>query len=108
MVVGSPVAMSRGVHILPTFDAFVDSLRATPRTIPGQRAARRPGEFKLSRNRTADSHFVAPEQLRGTLTLEFDLVRALPHALQRAIALMFVIGEVHPFDDGNGRVPVRS
>ena len=38
------------------------------------------------------------------MKLGFDLVRALPHALQRAIALMFVISEVHPFDDGNGRV----
>lgn len=103
-VVGSPAAMSKGVDSLPSFDAFVEGLRQTHRTILGQRTDKRPGEFKLRRNRAGDSHFVAPEQLRGTLKLGFDLVRALPHPFQRAVALMFVVSEVHPFDDGNGRV----
>jgi hypothetical protein len=104
MLVGSPSAMSRGVDTLATFDAFVEQLREVHRVILAQRSEKRPGEFKLKGNRAGDSYFVAPQHLLGTMELGFDLVRALPHPFQRAVALMFVISEVHPFDDGNGRV----
>ncbi len=103
-VVGSPATMSHGVDGLIDFDAFVQRLRHTHSVILAQRSDKRPGEFKTKRNRAGDSHFVDPQHLLGTLALGFDLVRALPHAFQRAVALMFVISEVHPFDDGNGRV----
>ncbi len=103
-VVGSPVAMSRGVDNLANFDSFVEQLRRTHSVILAQRSETRPGAFKTKRNRAGDSHFVDPQHLQGTLRLGFDLVRALPHAFQRAVAVMFVISEVHPFDDGNGRV----
>jgi hypothetical protein len=33
----------------------------------------------------------------------FERVRALPHPLAQAIMIMFVVAEVHPFSDGNGR-----
>jgi Fic family protein len=103
-IVGSAERMARSVTTLSSFDAFVEQLWETHRTIMTQRADKRPGEFKTRRNRAGDSQFVSPEHVRGTLRIGFDLARALPHAFQRAIALTFVVTEVHPFDDGNGRV----
>jgi fido (protein-threonine AMPylation protein) len=103
-VVGSRAAMSRSITTLPSFDAFVDDLRQTHRIMMGQRPDKRPGEFKQQGNRAGDTHFVAPGDALGTLRVGFDLVRALGRGFQRAAALMFVLSEVHPFDDGNGRV----
>ena len=35
--------------------------------------------------------------------MRFERIRGLSHALARAIMMMFVVTEVHPFIDGNGR-----
>jgi len=40
----------------------------------------------------------------GTLSRGFELHRTLPEAFQRAVFMMFLVAEVHPFVDGNGRV----
>ncbi|MDQ2668751.1 MAG: Fic family protein, partial [Gemmatimonadota bacterium] len=103
-VVGSRAAMSRSVTALPSFEVFLDHVRATHRTIMARRLGLRPGEFKQQSNRAGDTHFVAPEFIHGTLRIGFDLVRALAQPFQRAAAIMFVLSEVHPFDDGNGRL----
>ncbi|WP_407352753.1 Fic family protein [Luteimonas sp. R10] len=61
-------------------------------------------EFKLQRNRAGNSVFVEPELVAGTQVEAFALYRALPHALARAIFMQVAVSEVHPFDDGNGRL----
>ena len=48
--------------------------------------------------------FVAPDLVRGTLDHGFKLYRSLANPLHRAIFMMFLVAEVHPFSDGNGRV----
>ena len=48
--------------------------------------------------------FVHPELVRGTLREGFTAYNTLPAGLPRAIYTMFLIAEVHPFADGNGRV----
>lgn len=48
--------------------------------------------------------FVHPELVEGTLRMGFEIVRALTEPFHRAVAMMFVLSEVHPFGDGNGRV----
>lgn len=63
-----------------------------------------PGQFKTDPNRAGGTVFVAPELVEGTLAKGFETYRGLTGPLQRAIFMMFVISEVHPFDDGNGRV----
>lgn len=103
-VVGSLAAMRRSIMALPSVDGFVEAIRATHRAIMELRADKRPGEFKEKPNRAGDARFVHPDHVIGTLSRGFDMVRALPHPFQRAAALMFVLSEVHPFDDGNGRV----
>ena len=70
----------------------------------GQRLDKRPGQFKEVPNRAGDTHFVRPEHVTGTLRRAYELSRALERPFQRAAALMFMLSEIHPFDDGNGRV----
>ncbi len=63
-----------------------------------------PGQFKADPNRAGGTVFVAPELVAGTLAKGFETCRGLTSPLHRAIFMMFVISEVHPFADGNGRV----
>ena len=62
-----------------------------------------PGEFKLKGNRAGSTFFVAPELVLGTLARGFEFYRGLEPPLHRAIFMMFLVSEVHPFADGNGR-----
>jgi len=45
-----------------------------------------------------------PELVLGTLEKGFEIYRAVELALHRAIFMMFLVSEVHPFLDGNGRI----
>ena len=48
--------------------------------------------------------FVEPELVDGTLRVGHDVGRALVDPFARAVYVMFLVTEVHPFTDGNGRV----
>lgn len=63
-----------------------------------------PGRFKAEPNRAGGTLFVAPDLVEGTLTKGFEIYRGLSCPLHRAIFMMFLVSEVHPFSDGNGRV----
>ena len=63
-----------------------------------------PGRFKTEANRAGSTFFVAPELAPGTLAKGFEIYRGLTVPLHRAIFMMFLVSEVHPFADGNGRV----
>jgi len=63
-----------------------------------------PGRFKTEANRAGSTFFVTPELVAGTLAKGFEIYRSLAAPLGRAIFMMFLISEVHPFADGNGRV----
>jgi Fic/DOC family protein len=62
-----------------------------------------PGRFKIDPNRAGSTLFVAPELVKGTLAKGFEIYRGLTSPLHRAIFMMFLVSEVHPFADGNGR-----
>ena len=68
------------------------------------RPEKRPGRFKQQPNYAGGYQFVTPELVEGTLLRGFDCVGALTDPFQRAVALMLLITECHPFDDGNGRI----
>jgi Fic/DOC family len=68
------------------------------------RPEERPGHFKTKRNRAGNTEFVAPSRVRGTLRRGYERHSALPPGFPRAVFAMFLIAEVHPFGDGNGRV----
>jgi fido (protein-threonine AMPylation protein) len=63
-----------------------------------------PGEYKTHANRAGQTEFVAPTLVRGTLERGMERYLALAPGFQRAVFMMFLVSEVHPFADGNGRV----
>jgi fido (protein-threonine AMPylation protein) len=94
-----------------------DEMRRTPensatlaRLIKARHAAimegrpdKNPGQFKQAGNRAGGTLFVAPELVDGTLDQGFAIYRGLETPFQRAVFMMFLVAEVHPFSDGNGR-----
>lgn len=87
-----------------TADDLVDLLREHHSILLATRPDKRPGLFKERRNYAGGYEFVTPELLEGTLRRGFAAFDPLTDPFQRAVALMFLIAECHPFDDGNGRI----
>lgn len=79
-------------------------LRERHRTIMAGRPEMLPGEFKVEENRAGRTVFVAPDLVPGTLEQGFALYRSLESPFERAVYMMFLVSEVHPFADGNGRI----
>ena len=63
-----------------------------------------PGEFKTRSNRAGNTEFVVPRLVRGTLVEGSKLLPSVPSGTARALMAMFLVAEVHPFTDGNGRL----
>lgn len=63
-----------------------------------------PGHFKDKINRAGNTIFVKPELVRGTLKKAFNLYQQCPDGLAKALFMMFIVSEIHPFIDGNGRI----
>jgi hypothetical protein len=99
-LVSDPREMSR----LPrTFDDLRALLKSRHASIMEGRPGKSPGQFKSDLNRAGSTLFVAPELVHGTLAKGFEIYRGLTSPLHRAIFMMFLVSEVHPFADGNGR-----
>jgi hypothetical protein len=78
-------------------------LRSVNALVMQSRLDKRPGEWKDKPNQAGSTLFVVPELVPGTLREGFERIGALTHPLAKAIMAMFVVTEVHPFIDGNGR-----
>lgn len=63
-----------------------------------------PGRFKERANRAGATVFVGPDLVDSTLRAGFLAASDLVDPLARATFLMFLVSEVHPFADGNGRI----
>lgn len=99
------VSNLRGLRELPRdAETLWNFLSVRHEAILGARLETRPGELKTEANRAGDTIFVAPELVRGTLAKGFEFYQALDSPSARAAFMMFLISEVHPFSDGNGRV----
>ncbi len=106
--------------VLGTFEAVADpALRAaTPATVEELfellerrhrlvmmgRPDKRPGQFKEKPNQAGSYIFVAPTLVEGTLVEGYKRLADLPPGFARAAFELFLVSEVHPYDDGNGRV----
>jgi hypothetical protein len=116
-----PEARPKDAHdILGTFQIVSDpnEMRRTPVTfaelehllksrhhrLMGERPEAGPGVYKVMQNRAGQTYFTPPELVAGTLEKGFDRYRNLPAGFARAVFMMFLITEVHPFIDGNGRL----
>lgn len=82
---------------------FLTWLRNVNALVMQKRTEKKPGEWKDKPNQAGSTYFVLPELVPGTLREGFERIRALSHPLARAVMTMFVVTEVHPFIDGNGR-----
>lgn len=83
---------------------FPKELAARHALMMDKRPEASPGQFKLDANQAGNTRFVEPALVRGTLIEGSTLARNVPEGLARAIYLAFLVSEVHPFADGNGRI----
>lgn len=86
-----------------TSEQLIELIRARHADIMAGRPEKRPGNFKEETNFAGATRFVDPDLVQGTLLQGFGMYKSLEHPFARALLIMFLIAEVHPFDDGNGR-----
>lgn len=82
---------------------FVEQLRHWNRQVIESRKDKSPGELKTKPNRAGQTYFVSPEMVLGTLTKAYEIIMSAATPANRAALAAFVVAEVHPFTDGNGR-----
>ncbi len=87
-----------------TPEEFLKILQYRHQILLEARKSKKPGQFKYKNNRAGDTHFVDFNLVRGTLIRGFDYYRALNNPFAKAAYIMFMISEIHPFLDGNGRI----
>jgi len=85
-------------------EEFIDVLRTRHEIILRGRPDKQPGMFKERANRAGNTHFVIPKMVTGTLKSGYELINSISSAFGKAIYIMFLVSEVHPFNDGNGRI----
>lgn len=99
------VASRREMRRTPsTANELIEILQDRHRIMMAARPDRNPGKFKMQNNHAGDSHFVDYTLVRGTLIKGFDFYKALTSPFAKALFILFMISEIHPFKDGNGRI----
>ena len=83
---------------------FMELLIARHRWLMADRPAAGPGELREIGVRAGGTVFPRWELVRGTLLEGFDLGAGLHDPFGRALFIHFLVTEVHPFADGNGRI----
>ena len=83
---------------------LISILQDRHRILMASRGDKRPGQFKEVPNYAGGYQFVEPNLVVGTLVKGFELMQPLVDPFARAVAMMVLVTECHPFDDGNGRV----
>ncbi len=89
---------------LSTTPQVLEQLRARHAEMMQARPEIEPGEFKDRMNYAGNTAFVAPERVRGTLVEGAKRLADVAPGMPRALLAMFLVAEVHPFLDGNGRL----
>jgi hypothetical protein len=64
----------------------------------------KPGEFKDRNNRAGNTEFIDWKLVTATLKKGFEWCSLLREPFAKAVYMMFLVSEVHPFLDGNGRI----
>ena len=100
-IVSSRREMRRVPH---SAEELIEILQERHRVMMAARQDRDPGMFKMKNNHAGDTHFVDYSLVRGTLIKGYEYYRALESPFARALFMLFMVSEVHPFNDGNGRI----
>lgn len=87
-----------------TTEELLDMLLYRHKVLLRARKSKNPGAFKDRNNRAGNTFFVDHELVKGTLIKGFDYYNALDDPFAKAVYMMFMVSEVHPFLDGNGRI----
>ncbi len=99
------VASRKEMRRTPTSsDELIELLQDRHRIMMAARPDRNPGMFKMQNNRAGDTHFVDCTLVRGTLQKGYEYYQALEHPFAKALFMLFMVSEIHPFNDGNGRI----
>jgi Fic family protein len=99
------VSNRKEMSIIPrTPGELLDIIRYRHKILLSARHSKKPGEFKDKNNFAGQTSFVDKNLVKGTLVKSFDFYNALRHPFARATYMMFIISEIHPFLDGNGRI----
>ncbi|MCH7764567.1 MAG: Fic family protein [Candidatus Marinimicrobia bacterium] len=99
------VSNRKEMNIVPnTPDELISILKYRHKKLLYARTDKKPGEFKDKNNYAGQTAFVDMNLVKGTILKSFDFYNALKHPFSKAAYIMFVISEVHPFLDGNGRI----
>lgn len=93
----------RNAAVPGSHDELIEIAKATNALVLEARPDKQPGEFKSRANQAGATLFVDPELVEGTLRVGWSYYESLPPGYERAVFMMFLIAEVHPFVDGNGR-----
>ncbi len=89
---------------LPAPVDILEGIKERHRLMLERRPETGPGEFKEDANFAGQTKFVEPAYVRGTLLEAVKLASSVPEGLARAIFYAFLVSEIHPFSDGNGRL----
>jgi hypothetical protein len=100
-IVSDPVEMARTPRDPQMLLSLMQSRHAL---LMAARPDKQPGHLKREANRAGSTLFVAPDQVEGTLARGFEYYDSLDTPFARAVFMMFLVSEVHPFVDGNGRI----
>jgi hypothetical protein len=100
-IVSDPGEMSR---IPGNDDELLNLLKVRHQILLSAREAANPGMFKTRNNRAGNTVFVDKDLVKGTLQRGFGIYQAINHPFKRAAFMLFLVNEVHPFIDGNGRM----
>lgn len=85
-------------------DDLLRLLRERHAVLLSARKSKNPGEFKDKNNRAGTTEFVDMKLVTGTLKKGYEWYSLLQHPFAKAAYMMFMVSEVHPFLDGNGRI----
>lgn len=100
-LVSDPVSAARTAH---DSGAFASLLRDRHGILMAGRPEVDPGDFRRINVRAGATQFMRHEQIEGTLAAGFDVGARLIDPFARALFAHFLVAEVHPFADGNGRM----
>ena len=99
------VSNRKEMTLLPkSEDDFLRIMKERHAFILSARKTKNPGEFKDKNNRAGTTEFVDWQLVPGTLKKGYEWYSLLKHPFAKAAYMMYMVSEVHPFLDGNGRI----
>ena len=83
---------------------MIEEIRSRHADLMAARPEALPGEWKTDVNIAGNTTFVSPPYVPGTIVAGVDILSGLGHPFARAVFIQFMLSDIHPFADGNGRI----